>query len=135
MKPTKEHFDKIKQMMDDVYELKNQVDDHVADVAYKYNESKKHLIWGSNPSHVGNFSDEWVVNGNVIDCPWSDSWRYGGHDEGVVRVPLLYFYDDGAFEQYLLEQKATKILNQKLKDERELAGKKALFEQLKIELT
>jgi hypothetical protein len=118
MKPTKEHFDKIKRLMDEVYELKNEVDDHVADVAYRYSNSKKYLN-GAGPTSVGNFSDEWTIDGNVINCPWSDSWSYGGYswsyggyDEGVVTVPLVYFYDDEEFDRYLKGEENAEISRQ-----------------------
>jgi hypothetical protein len=130
MRPTKEYLDNIKQMTDEICNLKAEVSEHIAEVAFKYFKANKHMT-GNGPSSEGNFSDEWVIYSHTIMCPWSDSWSYSGYDEGEVIVPLEYFYDDDLFEKYLKDCKNNDLQRQKRMEQKELADKKALYEHLK----
>lgn len=128
MKPTKTRFERIRKMMVKVDELKNDVDDHVAEVAFKFSQLNKGY---NNPSSTGNFSSDWVVGVNTITCPWSDSWSYGGHDEGEVTVPLAYFYDDELFAEYVEGKERAAISLKKMAEQRERDIEKKLFKHLK----
>jgi hypothetical protein len=128
MKPTKIRFERIRKMQDKICELKDEVDDHVAGVAFKYSQLNKGF---NNPSSIGNFSTDWVVGMNTITCPWSDSWSYGGHDEGEVTVPLAYFYDDALFAEYIKEKELTDVLLKKRREKQERDDEKKLFEHLR----
>lgn len=127
----KEQLEKIKSLSEEVDTLKNKIDSHVVDVAYRFSVvyPDKH----NRPSSKGNFGD-WYIQGNMVICNWSDSWSYGGYDEGIISVPIDYIYDNDRFEEFILQCEITKKIQKSLSERHELQQKKLLFDQLKKEL-
>jgi hypothetical protein len=135
MKPTKEIFDRIKELNEEIQSMKDDIDDnHIGEVAFLYTKSVRPKQIHNVPSCSGNFSSDWTISENTIKCPWSDSWRYGGYDEGYEEVPIEYFHDDEKLQQFIKDADDFDNRVNKIQEELELAKKRALFEQLKKEL-
>lgn len=126
----RDKFDKIFELQNTLENLKCELDDHVGKVAFEYVNCKVEL-YHSKPTSAGNFNSEWVVNNNTVTCPWSDSWRYGGHDEGEITVPIEYFYDDELFSQYKKQCADNKKRANKNRETKELEEQRKLFEHLR----
>ena len=48
----------------------------------------KHFLHGDE--HIVHVT----VDGDAMVIMWEVTWAYGGHDEGSIEVPIIYFQDD-----------------------------------------
>ena len=61
--------------------------------------------------------DKLEFNNNSVDIYWEDSWRYGGHDEGRLNIPMNVFYGD--WEKWIndkIEEDKNFIIEKKKKE-------------------
>jgi DNA primase len=80
------------------------------------------------------------VNPMGVDYRWSETWQYGGHDQGENFIPMEFILDD-KYEEAIRNSiwvDRKKEIEKKTKDEaertqRKLDERRALFEQLKSE--
>jgi len=127
----KEHLEKIKSLSEEIDTLKDKIDSHVVDVAYRF--SRVNPNEHNRPSSKENFGD-WYIGENTVICNWINFWSYGGYDEGTVSVPIDYIYDNERFEEFIHQCEITKKTQKLLSERHVLQQKRLFFDQLKREL-
>lgn len=117
-----------------VDDIKNRIDSHVKSVAFRYTQANRKIAsYNYGPSFINGFED-WGVSDDTITINWSESWSYGGHDEGTVYFPIKYLTDESElvkFENFCEDREKKNILKE---SERVRKEKVDTFNRLKKEL-
>lgn len=114
----KEKVEKLLDLCKQVDSIKDELSDRIEDVARRYATSKNHSGYGY-PGKSATF--DWTIEDDKVEVEWSDSWAYGGHDEGSFCFPVSYLYDEEALVKYEKSQGIEKQIadEQKEKKQRE----------------
>lgn len=112
--------------------IKKELDSLVMEVAERYIRAASEGN-GAYPSSAKDIIC-WSVEGDDIECEWSEYWSYGGHDEGSFSFPAKFLYDEDALMEY--EKKRIKQKKQYEQDKKDAQIKcdQAELERLKVKL-
>lgn len=118
---------KLIDLAQQVNSLKDQLDGHVKQIAHEYIEAQKLTVehagygWPSNVlKNLDGFSWDIDTCGNVC-CTWSESWNYGGHDQGSFEFSSEFLHNPEALENYkkICQQEHERLVEKKKEDERQ----------------
>ena len=134
MKQLKAQTEELLRLCSQANKLKGSLCARVQEIARRYIDAAHDTNRGYGFPDVGVDFDDWHIDGNDIVVSWSNTWAYGGYDEGSFCFPAKYLYDEDALIEFEKKRVVDKEKAKQKAEEKQRQKDEVELEKLKEKL-